>query len=48
MFWGFVFTASALVIMILWALLQIKRVDSVIEQVDREQRKNEGQARHRS
>ncbi len=36
MFWGFILTAAALVLMIVMALVQIYRVDRVIEQVDRE------------
>lgn len=40
MFWGFVLTAMALVFMVIWSLFQIRRVDRIIEKVDREQAKN--------
>jgi len=35
MFLGFLLTVAALAFMIIWTLLQIKRVDRTIEQVDR-------------
>ena len=35
MFLGFFLTVAALVLMVIWILLQIKRVDRTIEQVDR-------------
>jgi len=35
MFWGLMCTATALGLMIVWALVQIYRVDRIIEQVDR-------------
>ena len=35
MFWGFVLTAAALAIMMVWALIEVFRVDRVIEKVDR-------------
>lgn len=35
MFWGFVLTAAALGSMLIWALVEIFRVDRIIEKVDR-------------
>jgi hypothetical protein len=35
MFWGFVFTGTALGFMVAWAVVEIFRVDRIIEKVDR-------------
>lgn len=34
MFWGVVLTVSALAFMVIWALIQILRIDRIIERVD--------------
>jgi hypothetical protein len=34
MFWGFLATAAILVLMIGWSLLQIRRIDRVIKEID--------------
>jgi len=36
MSWGFVLTGTALGFMVIWALVEIFRVDCIIEKVDRE------------
>jgi|GEM_PF-4216351 len=41
MFWGFVLTGVALAFMVIWALIEIFRVDRIIEQVDRELANND-------
>jgi hypothetical protein len=36
MFWGFALTAAALGLMVVWALIEIFRIDRIIEKVDRD------------
>ncbi len=36
MFWGFALTAGALGLMVVWALIEIFRIDRIIEKVDRD------------
>jgi hypothetical protein len=36
MFWGFLFTAGAVAVLVIWGLVEIFRVDRIIEKVDRE------------
>lgn len=35
MFWGFLLTVAALGFMVIWALVEIFRVDRIIEKIDR-------------
>ena len=45
MFWGFVLTAGAVAVLVIWGLVEIFRVDRIIEKVDRELAENESAER---
>jgi len=41
MFWGFVLTAGAVAVLVIWGLVEIFRIDRIIEKIDRELAENE-------